>query len=751
MSDTQFANLESTHNEIIGRCNFNETDFIPPSHIDDSSAVQSNTTHSDTNRHNNNSSDQIRNRSTRRNFDTLLEIFRGAAGGFTTYCDFLNSCQNDDNNNCDEVSLAGVARDLARTHNRCLDEKQYITYEIICCSFLLAQLDETGNQDSIIKQYITNAISEQNGTSTPSLSTSQQASLNTVKKLLKSRGGEDQLRLFLTGPAGAGKTTAIKAAETFCYRFCMNAGIQWTDTTFFYTAYTGSAASAFGGRTIIKASGMWSKGISEEQKNDWRNCRILVIDEISFMKESELIQLDAKLKQLGDRNKIFGGYSIIFGGDFRQLTKASRKQLLYSLDSSRFFETSLSGTIILQNEHRFKNDTVFGKLLSDFWSGDLTQEQRRLINTRVIGTNNLTPPNDLGYDGCYACPTNKERNSVSAGIFKKITNANNPNKDSDDAPPTNTIIIESTFGVSTRKNGSARRINNTLRHRILTTCGDADIEYSGNKKADPSLCLYSGVNLIYTGDNSKMNEKPPRGNGTVCKFISVKIKENATSHRIKIYNNRKVWAVSIEDVEWITVELMDNTDEIDTVAKKVNDLEQKLKETDSTTNINTNTTNIKRELEILQEELKVMHHSRQFNITPERRNVEATVQPSRICSIRDTFKLEMNLLPVNIATACTGHKLQGRSKDTLIITSWPQFKNNVVFQNWEYVVLSRVRTLNGLFLLKPLDMQKNYEPTYELTKYMKRAKKAEANLLKKRENNIAEFENYLINNNQNNT
>eukprot|EP00956_Cyclotella_meneghiniana_P009206 scaffold12644_cov43-Cyclotella_meneghiniana.AAC.7 len=67
---------------------------------------------------------------------------------------------------------------------------------------------------------------------------------------------------------------------------------------------------------------------------------------------------------------------------------------------------------------------------------------------------------------------------------------------------------------------------------------------------------------------------------------------------------------------------MDNTDEIDTVAKKVNDLEQKLKEIDSnsTTNINTTTTNIKRELEVLQEELKVMHHGRQFNIIPERRN-----------------------------------------------------------------------------------------------------------------------------------
>ena len=215
-------------------------------------------------------------------------------------------------NSSEEVTIAGVARDLARTHNRCLDKKQYITYEIICCSFLLAQLDETGSQDSILKQYIRDAINEQNGVTTSALSQDQQSSLNMVKKLLKSRGGEDQLRLFLTGPAGAGKTTAIKAAETFCYRFCMNAGIQWMDTTFFYTAYTGSAASAFGGRTIVKASGMWSKGVSEEQKNDWRNCRILVIDEISFMKESELRQLDAKLKELGDRNKIFVGYSIIF-------------------------------------------------------------------------------------------------------------------------------------------------------------------------------------------------------------------------------------------------------------------------------------------------------------------------------------------------------------------------------------------------------------------------------------------------------
>lgn len=39
-----------------------------------------------------------------------------------------------------------------------------------------------------------------------------------------------------------------------------------------------------------------------------------------------------------------------------------------------------------------------------------------------------------------------------------------------------------------------------------------------------------------------------------------------------------------------------------------------------------------------------------------------------------------------------------------------------------------------------MDTEKSYAPTYELTKYMKRAKRAEKRLLKKRERGIAEFD-----------
>ena len=55
-----------------------------------------------------------------------------------------------------------------------------------------------------------------------------------------------------------------------------------------------------------------------------------------------------------------------------------------------------------------------------------------------------------------------------------------------------------------------------------------------------------------------------------------------------------------------------------------------------------------------------------------------------------------NQLPLNSNIATTGHKLQGMSKLMMVVTEWGSFPN------WIYVVLSRVTTRAGLFLLKPL-------------------------------------------------
>jgi hypothetical protein len=41
-----------------------------------------------------------------------------------------------------------------------------------------------------------------------------------------------------------------------------------------------------------------------------------------------------------------------------------------------------------------------------------------------------------------------------------------------------------------------------------------------------------------------------------------------------------------------------------------------------------------------------------------------------------------------------------------------------MFKNWEYVVLSCVRTLSGMYLVKPIDMDKSFQPSPQLISYM---------------------------------
>jgi putative protein kinase ArgK-like GTPase of G3E family len=60
---------------------------------------------------------------------------------------------------------------------------------------------------------------------------------------LKARGGQEQMVMFLTGPAGSGKSSALMVAQQFCYEFCLSVGVMWSDKTFLFTAYRGSAAS----------------------------------------------------------------------------------------------------------------------------------------------------------------------------------------------------------------------------------------------------------------------------------------------------------------------------------------------------------------------------------------------------------------------------------------------------------------------------------------------------------------------------
>ena len=296
---------------------------------------------------------------------------------------------------------------FAAEQNETLDDKQHAAYEIICSSFLLNLINEMSHLDAVNISQLNSVLGSH--------------SLNERKlliKALKSKGAEEQLLMFLTGPGGCGKSTVMSIAERFCHAFCQAASIIFDETTFLYTATTGTAAALFGGNTIHSAAFLNRSKIYEEDCESWKNVRLLIIDEISYFLATDLENLDAKLRRIRSRKDvIFGGMSIVFAGDFHQLqpVKVKPKDFLYSYRNNSLWDM-LNSAIILENNHRFK-DKEFGEILRRMRMGEDTVEDRKKINTRVIGTNGVTLPDPTVGDVCYACPTNNERCAVTAGVF----------------------------------------------------------------------------------------------------------------------------------------------------------------------------------------------------------------------------------------------------------------------------------------------------------------------------------------------
>jgi hypothetical protein len=252
-------------------------------------------------------------------------------------------------------TLLETARKVARLEKRKLDEKQYIANEMIACTFLCCLVHHENNPNTTLysclgQTMVSNATLKING----------------VVHRLEARGGQSQSIMFLTGPAGSGQSTAMKVAQKFCYDFCIAVGVVWSDKTFLFTEYTGSAASLFGGVTISKAAFLnQQKALSLNDKNEWQDVQILIVDEVSFMSDKILEALDVKLKEIGNRAKPFGGFSIIFSGDFHQLEPfgSTEFDLMFSSLSSKHWDNCINAIIILDNVHFFKEDPECGEML----------------------------------------------------------------------------------------------------------------------------------------------------------------------------------------------------------------------------------------------------------------------------------------------------------------------------------------------------------------------------------------------------
>ena len=111
-----------------------------------------------------------------------------------------------------------------------------------------------------------------------------------------------------------------------------------------------------------------------------------------------------------------------------------------------------------------------------------------------------------------------------------------------------------------------------------------------------------------------------------------------------------------------------------------------------------------------------------FKLFPEQESVKVNLK--MFGEVVTIGGMNATQFPVNSNIATTGHKLQGMTKDNLIVQSW-----NYSFENWVYVVLSRVQTLSGLYLCQKLDTTKSFPCDERLVKEEERLEQLERKML----------------------
>jgi len=148
--------------------------------------------------------------------------------------------------------------------------------------------------------------------------------------------------------------------------------------------------------------------------------------------------------------------------------------------------------------------------------------------------------------------------------------------------------------------------------------------------------------------------------GTTAKFLGVKLKKEKST-KVEIWNGYKVYTVEANGVEFI---LCEHT-------KKTKD-----------------------------------EPSRTFKLPPKIFHVTVKFPLGTSNKFLNSEISRILVFPVNNDLATTGHKLQGMTKKFLIVSSI-----NYNTANQIYVVLSRVTSLDGLYLMHPLKPNFNPRPT----------------------------------------
>lgn len=206
-------------------------------------------------------------------------------------------------------------------------------------------------------------------------------------------GERKPLQIFLTGPAGSGKTFTMKMLMETYNRFSQQHNNAFN--AYVASASTGMAASAINGATVHAVfrigNSQKTSGLSVEALNAFRaafaNVRVVFVDECSMIGSGLLGQINSRLQHiLHDHERPFAGMDMVFTGDLRQLPPVCQTAI-YKRSRQNFcceiVWQSLEYYPLVQVMRQA--DVAFSSVLTKIGDGQpLLPEEKAMIESRFV-------------------------------------------------------------------------------------------------------------------------------------------------------------------------------------------------------------------------------------------------------------------------------------------------------------------------------------------------------------------------------
>ena len=221
-----------------------------------------------------------------------------------------------------------------------------------------------------------------------------------ANKSMVRRGTENPLRMFLSGPAGTGKSRVFNALRSYFES-------KGQARRFRICSYMGIAAKNVGGMTLhaVLCLGKGKKRAQskEELISLWNGIDFLLIDEVSMISCEFLIEVSEALSKAKGNTDPFGGINILFAGDFAQLPPVLQCRL-YADPTSKYgkgsqqkekkilgrllwlmIDTVVELTTNMRQQGR--ENVRFSELLNRLRVGNCTDADYEVLQSRIVGQN----------------------------------------------------------------------------------------------------------------------------------------------------------------------------------------------------------------------------------------------------------------------------------------------------------------------------------------------------------------------------